>query len=228
MSAIQIPSKNSAFEKFDKKTIKDVLIQLLENKANDDLVISVLESNNLKLINYLYDLNVFFKKELFVFAYKKGNINVIKWIIDTFENTDKIDYRQLLEISAENGNLNVLKYVYSKLNFTFNSNALYYATRNNHFEIVKWIMENTTEEYTYLALCIAVKNENMEMIEWFHESTHDEYNYHAIYFTIECGNLDIVKWFITKKYWIDMDYAIEQSREFNQILITDYLLKLKK
>jgi len=116
--------------------------------------------------------------QLLISACEKGNLKVIKFLIEEGANVN-VERRRALIISVRLGNLKIVKYlVKNGADFhADNEKALITAIKENHLEIVKYLIDQGAnfKKYEYLIEKALLKN-NLVSIDEFFKSIHLMFN----------------------------------------------------
>ncbi len=108
------------------------------------------------------------KNRALYFASERGNLSVVKYLVEQKANID-FNYSQPLRISSENGHLAVVKFLVEQGADIDASNgySLKSASLNGHLSVVKFLTERGADVDAYkLAIRYASRNEHTEVVKY--------------------------------------------------------------
>lgn len=121
-------------------------------------------------IKYIKSIKI--KKELMKIYLEKsckfGHLEIVKYLLDLFNENDYLLKEKLFRISCEYGHLKISKYLLAKYpNISVeDSGAIFYALQNDYIKTAQWLFHPYNREYIKKCIRIIVKTNNINFLKW--------------------------------------------------------------
>ena len=171
---------------------------------NASMLMEACATNNFESISkimkkYDYNKNYFDLYNIVKRACRKGNLNIVQYLIEQYLTDYKCDYalyvailnghldvvkyliekcnhipvksNEMLKTVCKKGNLQLLKYLIEncKIKFTSHKNVIFLTAKYGHLDVIKYLIENYNFKSRQKDLNIASKNNHLHIVKYLNE-----------------------------------------------------------
>lgn len=144
-------------------------------------------------------------REMMCGAAQNGNLDMLKWIHDAFNNRDDFGASSI-DAAALGGHLGVMHWMYETGAFNWSTKAIAWAAYGGHLEILRWLHERENEREPMIADCgvetamrLAAKRGHLNVLKFLHENLSVESSTDVMDSVAAAGHLDVVQWLHTNR-----------------------------
>lgn len=181
---------------------------------------AAVESENMDLLNFLYNISAPCDMKTLRLASKKGNIQIIKWLHERYDNLFNSD---TVDCCFESGNIELAKWFLEDSFLDCSNIAIDIAAEHGHLEMVKWLHEKRPLCCTEEAIDLACQNNHTEIVIWLLENRNDGFSPEAVNFAALNGNLELLKILIQADPSQLTSDAIDIAAEYGHISVVKFL-----
>lgn len=146
---------------------------------------------------------------------KFGHLEIVKYLLDIFNENNYLLIQKLFRISCQYGHLKVAKYLLSKYpNISVeDSESIFYSLKNDYIKTAKWLFYPYNREYVKNCLRICINKNNIQFIKWIVER--DPYfKYINDIFVICIHNKEIFNYILNLEDFSSKKYKLQYAMEF--------------
>ncbi|EFA77032.1 hypothetical protein PPL_09785 [Heterostelium album PN500] len=185
----------------DKLEAVRYLLQLgpLFNSESEDKILyeHAATNNNLEMMKLLHQFNISKESsittELIWLAGEKNNLEMLKWIVETFDSVPKYP-KSLIKSAAKNNNLGMVKWLVENTSIKYPDDIISIAAKSNSLEIIKYLQTKQGVKFSSDNMDAAAKHGDLDLLKWFHENRSEGCTTAAIDKASKKGKLEAIKW----------------------------------
>lgn len=126
----------------------------------------------------------------------RGQIDMVEWVLTTFELTDRDRLEAVLTVAAEAGCLDIIKRIHKICPSKCRTNPIDVAAKRGHLEVIKWLHANRHDQGCSMAMNYAAFNGHLGVAQWLHENRSEGCSPAALTWAAQANHIDVVKWIV--------------------------------
>uniref|UniRef100_H3HD47 DNA excision repair protein n=1 Tax=Phytophthora ramorum TaxID=164328 RepID=H3HD47_PHYRM len=202
-----------------------------DDRLYAEFVFSAAYKGNVEVMEYLFERGTVDKvRDALLHAIREGHLDLVKWLIEHFPESERIPEYCVLDEAASRQSL-LASDDYLKVHQTLcryrtewhPTEAMDDAAANGHLEVVKWLHLNRSEGCTTSAMDCAAANGHLDVVQWIHTHRTEGCTTQAMDGAAENGHLDVIKWLHRNRFEGCTRKAIEGALSNGYLRVADWL-----